>query len=454
MTTSLAEHLPWHAAPAPRVPGPQGVPFLGVLPQFAKNPLAFLTRTSRTYGDIVSMGWRQNYMLTHPDAIERVLLTDGDHFIKDEVTRALSNGLGDGLLTSHGEAWKRSRKIVAPALKRSRISSYAQSMVTATDAYVKTIQTGEQRDIHRDMMHLTLDIVAATLFGADVASDAETIGHSLEALMEEFILSARTWRRLVPEWIPTPSKLRARKHVSGIDETLYAIIAKRREEGLGEDLLSLLLAATTEDGEKLNDEQLRNEALTLFVAGHETTALALGYAIYLISRHPEVEAALHAELDEVLSGRLPTADDTRSLPWTTAIVNETMRLYPPAWAIGRETIKPWTYNGHEFPVGSQFIMPQWVVHRDPRFWDNPGVFQPQRFIDGGPSHRFAFFPFGGGGRICVGNHFAMMEMVLVLATLYQRVRFESDGELQLQPSVTLRPIGGIHTTSWRRESAG
>ncbi len=449
MSMSLSEHLPWHTRTEPRVPGPKGLPLVGVLPKFAKNPLGYITHLSRTYGDVVELGWRKNYLLTHPDAIERVLLTDGDHFIKDEVTRALSGGLGDGLLTSHGETWKRSRKIVAPALKRSRIASYADSMVAATDKYVETLTTGERRDIHRDLMHLTLDIVAATLFGADVHEDAEKIGHALEALMEEFILSARTWRRLVPDWIPTGSKLRSRSHVADIDATLYGIIARRREQGLGEDLLSLLLGATTEDGEHLDDAQLRNEAITLFVAGHETTALSIGYAIYLVSRHPEVEARLRAELEDVLSGRLPGADDTHALPWTTAIVKEAMRLYPPAWTVGRESIKPWSLGTYDFPVGSQFVLPQWVVHRDPRFWDKPGCFAPERFLNGEPSHRFAYYPFGGGGRICVGNHFAMMEMVLVLATLYQRVRFESDDELQLVPSVTLRPVEGIHATTWR-----
>lgn len=453
MNQTLAQHLPWRPRTAtPRVPGPRGLPLVGVLRQFASDPLNYTTEISRTYGDVVSLGWRQLYQLTHPDAVERVLLTDADHFVKDEVTRALSTGLGEGLLTSEGKVWRRSRKIVAPALKRSRIASYAESMVDATARYTATLETGHRHDVHRDMMHLTLDIVAATLFGADVAGDAEKIGHALEALMAEFILSARTWRRLLPEWFPDASKSRARAHVKDIDETLYAIIAKRRQEGLGDDLLSLLLGATTEDGEHLDDAQLRNEAITLFVAGHETTALSLGFAIYLISRHPEVETRLRKELDAVLAGRLPTAQDTPALEWTTAIVKESMRLYPPAWAVGREAVEPWQLGPYEFPVGSQFVLPQWVVHRDPRFWERPAVFQPSRFLTDAPSHRFAYFPFGGGPRVCVGNHFAMMEMVLVLATLYQKVRFESDGEVALTPSVTLRPTHGIHATVWRRDA--
>lgn len=451
MTQSMSARLPWQApVPAPRVPGPKGLPVVGMLPQFAKNPLGLMTEVSRTYGDVVSLGWRNLYQLNHPDDIERVLLTDADHFIKDEVTRALAHGLGEGLLTSDGEVWRRSRKIVAPALKRSRIASYADSMVTATADYARTLETGTRRDVHQDMMHLTLRIVGETLFGADVAEDGEKIGRSLETMMEEFVVTARTWRRLLPSWVPTGSKRRVRDSVRDIDDTLYAIIDKRRREGLGEDLLSLLLAAKTEDGEPLSDEQIRNEAITLFVAGHETTALSLSFAIYLVSRHPEVEARLIEELDEVLSGRLPTADDTRALPWTRAIINESMRLYPPAWAIGRETVKPWRLGDYEFPVGSQFVLAQWVVHRDPRFWDRPAVFDPSRFVEGAPTHRFSFFPFGGGGRICVGNHFAMMEMVLVLATLYQQARFESDNELQLHPSVTLRPVDGVQATSWRR----
>jgi cytochrome P450 len=307
-------------------------------------------------------------------------------------------------------------------------------------------KAGEARDVHADMMRLALDIVARTLFGASAAGQAETVGRALEALMTYYasVMSLLPWLR----WLPTPGNRRFRRAVRDLNAVVYDMIARRRADGPGgEDLLSRLLPLRDEAGRGMTDRELRDEVVTLFLAGHETTALALSYCFYLLATHPDAEARLSAELAEVLRGRSPTSSDVPRLRYAEWVVKESMRLYPPAPSIGREAINDCEIGGYHVPKGTQIGLVQWIVHRDPRWFDEPEAFKPERWDNDRAKRlpRGAYFPFGDGPRICIGTHFAMMETVLILATVLQRYRLElAPGyRLELFPSITLRPKHGV-----------
>jgi len=427
------------------IPGPRGIPFLGNMLQMARDPLGFLTRISQAHGDVVhfTLPGQRIYLFNHPDAIEEVLKRSGDDIRKDDFTRNLSLAVGRGLLTSEGDFWRRQRKLSQPAFHHHRVHTYADTMVAHAERLIARLKDGETRDIHADMMRLTLDIVAETLFGADVGDAAEQIGEALEALMERF----SGIRALVPAWVPSFANLKVARALRSLDEVVYGIIRGRRPDDDRGDLLSMLLAATTEEGGKMSERQLRDEAVTLLLAGHETTALALTYTFHLLARHPAAFSELRSEAERVLGTRSPTAADIPNLPYADAVVRESMRLYPPAWAIGRATTRPCTIAGLELEPGAQLWIAQWVVHRDPRWYTDPGAFVPERWRGDFAKRlpRFAYFPFGGGPRVCIGNAFAMMEAVLLLVTITQRVRLhaEDDRPLRVAPSVTLRPKGAV-----------
>jgi cytochrome P450 len=306
------------------------------------------------------------------------------------------------------------------------------------------------RDVHQEMMGVTLNIVAETLFGADVSRSAHDVGATISELMEEFgRIVGLTAMFQPPRWVPTPINRRFRKASRKLDELILGIIAQRRR-GAGEerdDLLSLLVRARDEDGGAMTDAQVRDEAVTLFLAGHETTALALTYALYLLATHRDAGAHLAAEVDRVLGDRTPTFGDLESLTFTDAVVLEAMRLYPPAWIVGRQALTEVEIGGFRFPKGAEFLMSPWIVHRDAGTFAAPEAFRPERWAGDLARRlpRFAYFPFGGGPRVCIGNRFAMMEAKLVLAVVARRFRFEAAPEtaLTLLPSVTLRPRHGV-----------
>ena len=399
------------------------------------------------------------YLLHHPDHLEYVLRGAPRNFIKDQLTRRLSNLLGQGLLTSEGDFWLRQRRLAQPAFQLSHIHDYGTVMTAYTERMLQSWQDGQRRDLHQDMMHLTLEIAAKTLFDSDIAEDANDIRTALEAVMH-YDMGFSNW--LFPDrWAPTPAAFRFRRAVRMLDQIMYRIIQQHRSrEHTSADLLSRLLAARNDDGSQMTDQQLRDEVMTLLLAGHETTALTLSYCCYLLARHPAAERALVAEWTQVLDGRTPTAADLPRLRYTTWVVQESMRLYPPAWGIGREAVNDCTIGEYHVPKGTQLYLNQWVIHRDPRWFDEPEVFKPERW-DNDLVKRLphgAYFPFGDGPRICIGNHFALMEAVLVLATIGQRYRMTlvSDQPLALAPSVTLRPKHGVkmvvHTRSWKDTS--
>jgi cytochrome P450 len=313
---------------------------------------------------------------------------------------------------------------------------------------------GETRDIHRDMMRLTLEIVVKTLFNADVSQDADNVGRILSQIVKPFSSQA-TLKWILDNRLPTPGHIKFNRITSEMDQIVYRIIAERRVEGYDQgDLLSMLLQAHDEDGSQMTDKQLRDEVMTLFLAGHETTALALSWCWYLLAKHPACEEKFHEELDNVLGGELPAVADLPKLKYTESIAKEAMRLYPPAYGIGRQPIEDCEIGGYGIPAGSQVLMFPWATHRDPRFFTEPDTFQPERWTEEFISHlpKYAYFPFGGGPRACIGNYFAMMEIVLLMATIGQKLRFSLVPEhpVTLLPAMSLRPRDGIKVVVHRR----
>jgi cytochrome P450 len=414
-----------------------------------RDPLNATRRWARDHGDVVRLriGTLRIYQLTHPEDIELVLRGNHRQYHKDRMTRNLSGLLGEGLLTSEGEVWRRQRRLAQPAFQLDQITKYSTVMVALTQRLLESWQPGQTRDLHGDMMRLALEIVGQTLFGANVGGMADEVGRILEVAMHYFASPISLFPWLAK--LPTPLGRRYRQACRQLDTLMFKTIAHRRARGSeGDDLLSRLLTVRDEDGTQMTDAQLRDELVTLFLAGHETTALAMSFVFYLLAQHPDAVTRLEAELDAVLGGRAPTAADVPRLRYTEWVVKEAMRLYPPAPGIGREALTDGEIRGYFVPRGTQLSLVQWVVQRDPRWFDQPDDFRPERW-DNDLARRLprgAYFPFGDGPRICIGNHFAMMEAVLILATTAQRYRLDlAPGYvLDLFPSVTLRPRHGVH----------
>ena len=435
-------------------PGPKGGLIGGVMREFNRDTLGFIERAQSEYGDVVRMRFLYvpALFLYHPDDIEYVLSTNPKNFIKAMSLRSnfFQRLVGKGLLTTEGEEWRRQRRLSQPAFHRERVASYAAVMVDYTRRLMSNWQAGETRDIHPDMMRLTLEIVVRCLFSSDVSNDVDHVGETLKELVKPFAAQA-TLKWILNNRLPTPYHFRFHALVRKIDRVVFRIITERRAGGKDEgDLLSMLLAARDEDGSQMTDRQLRDEVMTLFLAGHETTALTLAWAWYLLGTHPEVEAKFHAELDEVLGGREPAFADLPRLKLTEQIAKESMRLYPPAYGLGREAIEDCEIGGYQVRAGMQIFMFQWATQRDSRFYDEPLAFKPERwtneFLDRLP--KYAYFPFGGGPRACIGASFAMMEIILTLATIGQRFRLElvPDHPVSIMPAMSLRPKNGIRVT--------
>jgi len=434
-----------------RPPGPRAaLPLLGSVIAYAKDPLGYLENCAwGGYGDVAYLTFlgQPTYVLNLPEHIEHVLVTRQRNYIKDKLQRVLlGEFLGQGLLVSEGDFWLRQRRLMQPAFHRQRIATYGQLMGEQTLRLRAEWRDGEQRDIAEDMMKLTLAIVVRCLFGLELEdSAAATVGPALGKVIDHF---SKTQTLVVPGWVPTPENLSYRAAVKRLYATVDEIVRLRRAAG-GDtgDLLSMLLQAQDEDGSRMSDSQVRDEAITLMLAGHETTAITLSFCWDLLSRNPEAEAALHQELDSVLGGREPTVEDLPALPFTEAVVKESLRLFPPAWSLSREAVEADEVAGWHIPAGAMVWLNQWTVHRDPRFYEEPLAFKPQRWMDGLERRlpRFAFFPFGGGPRLCIGLSFAMMEARLALAALAQRFRITrvSKGTVELLPSITLRPKHGM-----------
>ena len=447
MSSTITEVPPTRTLRVP--PTPPGEFLLGNLRAFARDITGYHEQMHREYGAIVrlQLANRVTYMVNEPELIHVVLVSQHRDFVKHSLFwRNVTAIFGHGLLTNEGDSWLRQRRLAAPAFHRERIASYGQTMVDYTERMLNRWRDGEVRNAHHDMMGVTLEIVAKVLFDADVTNDVEAIGRAFDAVTDEI---AVRFRRpvFIPDWVPLPGNLRYNRGVRQLDNVVYRMIREHRQNGAqGPDLLSMLMNARDEDGSQMTDKQLRDEGVTLLLAGHETTALVLSWAWHLLSRNPRVEQKLWEEVDAVLGKRAPTVADLPKLRYCEWVVLETMRLRPPAYGFGREAVKDTTIGDYIVPKGTTIFMSPWTLHRDPRWFDDPLEFNPERWSDGLADRlpRHAYMPFGGGPRICIGNSFAMMEATLLLATIARRFQLVGLTEdVTPFPTITLRPHGGV-----------
>jgi len=412
----------------------------------------FLRATVARYGPIVSMpvGRQRFYVVNEPAAIEDLLVNHGRSFVKGRGTQRLERLLGRGLLTSNGAFHLRQRRLVQPAFHRERIAGYAAAMVARAERFADGVRAERTLEMHQAMLHLTLGIAGETLFGADVDREADAIGSALDEAMRSFPAAVSPIGELLDHFPFLPIVRRFRAARATLDAIVYRLIDERRRapapSARGDVLEMLLAAGDGPDG--MDAEQIRDEAMTIFLAGHETTANALTWTWWLLARHPAVAEALGAELRSVLGERAPTFDDVPALRFTRDVVAEAMRLYPPAWIVGRRAIEAAPLGEWTVPAGAVVLASQLVTHHDPRFWREPEAFRPERWSNGETDAlpKFAYFPFGGGTRVCIGESFAWTEAVLVLATIARRWRFAAApdlDELGYQPRVTLRPATAV-----------
>lgn len=443
---------------------------LGSGPDHRRDPLALYGRAAETYGDVVrfrGLPWMAWYLVSHPSGVEQVLKTGQKSYAKSHrFLGALRPLLGRGLLVEEGESWLRHRRLMQPVFHRQRLAAFATEMVAAAtevaDAWCAAAREERTVDVAPTMLRATLRIVGRTLFSTDLAAASARLGGVVRTTFEHANRKV-SMPFTLPNGVPTRRNRRFLAARATLDEIVYALIAARRrdahgDDGHGADLLGMLLDARDDDsGERMSDRQVRDEALTLMLAGHETTAAALAWTWDLVARHPDVAAGLHTELDGVLAGRLPTADDLARLPYTRAVVDETLRLFPPAWVIPRRATIDDVVDGRCVPAGALVLASPWVTHRRPDVWREPARFRPERFLADGEAARqpaFAYYPFGGGARQCIGTHFALMESVLMLATIAQRVALGAPAATPVpDPTFTMRPRGPLPMTPTLRSAA-
>ena len=426
---------------------------------FLKDPLGKVTGWVAEYGDVFQLqfGESHQYMITNPEMVREILVKQSNIFIKGADYTDEKNGMarfmGQGLVTSNGDFWKRQRRLTAPAFHTQRISAYADTMVSYALQVMDEWQDGARLDVDEEMMQLTLMIVGRTLFDADASTTVDSVKQAVGVVQK-----ASNTATLLPSWIPTPLRIQSTRANAVLDDIVYGFIADRRKTGEDKgDLLSMLLLSEDVDGNRMSDKEARDEAVTLFLAGHETTANALNWTWWLLAQYPEIEAKLHHELDTVLGGQSPTLEDLRRLPYTDMVIKESMRLMPPVWNIGRTAIEDTEVLGYSIPKGTNVSIFMYHMHRDPNIWENANDFIPERWADDSINDipKYAYLPFGGGPRVCIGNSFATMEANLLLATIGQRYQFRLvDGvEIIPQAFITMYPRNGLPMMIEKRQAS-
>jgi cytochrome P450 len=439
-------------------PGPPGRPLVGNLFDFSQDRMHLFVQLRNQYGDVVRLqvGPRELHLISHPDLVKYVLQDNNHNYTKGRGLEKARPLLGRGLLTSEGEFWRRQRRLIQPAFHRRKIEQFASVMREEIESLLEPWERvslqGYAIDVAAQMMRLTLNVVTRTLFSSGLSTqETQVVSQSLPFLLRE------TDRRIsslsgLREKLPLPVTRRYQRDLEHLDQVVYRLIEDRRKDPQEKgDLLDMLMSAMDEDSTSgMDDQQLRDELMTLFLAGHETTANNLTWTFYLLSSNPGVRQKLEAELERVLAGRLPGAEDVSNLVYTRQVLDESLRLYPPAWAFGRQTIRADRIGGYHISAGTQLIISPYVVHRHPAFWQNPEGFYPERFNaeneQGRP--RYSFIPFGGGPRLCIGRDFAVMESTLALASIAQRYRLNLEPGFVVQPetAITLRPKTGLRMT--------
>lgn len=456
MSTLISKHPSSHPAVPPTAKGRW---LTGLARDFQHNTLDTMVQLWRQHGDAVRFhffGPFYGYLFVHPEHNRHVLQDNNSNYTKQpHPSNVLLRPLvGDGLLTNDGEAWRRQRRLAQPAFHRRRIAEFGSIMAGAAESLLdhwdSVVERERPLDIAAEMSRVTLEVVGKALFSQDLTREAETVGTAFTAVNESFAdLSTRpfsVYTIRLPWW---PSTRHMNANISLLDKVVNGIIAQRRTDPAQEDdLLGMLMAARDEEtGQGMSDRQLRDEVMTIMLAGHETTAIALSWAFYLLARHPHVRQKLEAELADVLDGRTPTMADLPHLTYTGMVIDEVLRLYPPAYAVARWCNAPDVIGGYHVPANSTIALSPYITHRHPDFWPDPETFDPERFTPERKAERprYAYLPFGGGPRQCIGNNFASMEAILILATIAQRYRLhlQPGQKVGLQPLVTLRPLGGL-----------
>lgn len=431
-----------------------GVPVLGVLPELQKNPLRVMERATLEHSPVVRLPLPlvEGFIISDPKLVEHVLVGNSRNYVKQ--TRGyemLRKVLGNGLVTSEGEFWKRQRRIAQPAFHRERMLAFGEMMTTAATDMVNAWQPGRPFDVANEFMRVTLRLVGETLLSSDVTSSASEVGQAITVALEHLI--HRTLHPFgLPEWVPTPRNRGFQKALSQLDRVVLGMIGSRRDgSGPKNDLLAMLMEARDpETGEGMSDEQLRDEVMTIFLAGHETTANALAWTMVLLGKSPQVEQRLVKELNEVLGGRVPTMSDVPKLTYTAMVLKESMRLYPPVWSLARRVVETEVVDGVTLPKDAIVFICSYALHRHPGFWTDPEAFDPERFAADAPQPvKGAYLPFSMGQRKCIGDTFAMVEATLVLATVLQRMHLSLVPGQQFtpEPVITLRPLGGVQVVA-------
>lgn len=425
---------------------------------FKTSTAEFLLRNAREYGDLVHFTAlnRNVYQINHPDLIADFFLKDAPNHHRNLVMQAGRQVLGHGLLTSEEPLHMRQRRLAQPAFLRDRIAAYAEVIGSQTETLTARWKPGVA-DLHPEMLELALRIVGKCLFNLDALDDVDAVASAVDAFMNFMPLSFLPFSKQIQQ-LPIPSMKRLRDGKAFLDRLIYGMIAERRKDPVDRgDLLSMLLASTdSEDATAMSDQQVHDECITIILAGHETTANALSFALHLIAHHPDVQQRLHAEAVAVLADRAPTAADYPRLPYANAVFSEALRLYPPVWVTARTCAREYEIAGFKIPVGASILAPQYVVHRDPRYWDQPDEFNPDRFSpDAKVSRpRYAFYPFAGGSRQCIGEGLAWMEGTFVLALVARDWKLiplpGSNAIPEAVPAISLRPKGGVRLHIERR----
>ncbi|WP_416150714.1 cytochrome P450 [Salipaludibacillus sp. HK11] len=437
---------------SPRPPGPKGKIFKGSLDDFQADPLDFMTGLAKEYGKISTFRlgpFQSVYLVNDPDLIKEILVTKQQSFIKSRDIQTLKAVVGEGLLTSEKKHHMNQRRMIQPSFKKTHIDSYAQDMIDTTQSYISKWRSGEEKIITNDMMDIALGIITKTMFSMDFDEGSEIIGQPMEDVMRIGIKRMRSIIQ-IPLWLPTKKNRKLKRAVKILDQTIYHIIEKRRNDSnTHSDLLGVLMEAKDENnGEGMTDKQLRDELMTIFLAGHETTANMLSWTLYLLSQNPNYEKQLYKEVSDVVGNDSIAPSHFKNLPYTQNVIWESMRLFPPAYVIGRQVDKNVTIGGYQMKKGEMILISQYVMHRNPEFFENPDTFIPERFennfIKSLPT--FAYFPFGGGPRVCVGNHFSVMEGVLSIACIIKEFHLKlapDHDEVKASPLITLRPRRGL-----------
>ncbi|MCA0457914.1 MAG: cytochrome P450 [Chloroflexi bacterium] len=436
--------------------GTSGFPIIGSMAEFARDPIKFVTRLQRDYGDVAafSLMGSKSVLVSDPQAVDRILVETGKRYDhgKRNPSLAMQKILGNGLVTSEGDFWKRQRKLIAPAFHHQSIKKYADQIVEYTQDLAKTWQPGTTRDLHQDMMSLTQRIIMKVLFDVDVQGTViGDVTGSFDAMMHALGAEQTGIEAILPDFIPTPSRRQMQEAVTHVNGLLLELIEQRRKEGSEQrDLLTMFMETRDEDGQPMSDEQLLDEIRTLYLAGHETTATTLSWAWMLLSQNPEAYAQVEAEVDRVLNGRTPTSDDVPQLAYCNAVIKESLRCYPVAWITRRVPLEDVEINGYHIAGGTFVFLSPWVLHHDSRWFEKPDAFMPERWLKDKAEQplREAYIPFGGGPRVCIGNGFAMMESVLILAALAQKhhVALLPEHRVELEIAGTLRPKSGLEAT--------